>query len=78
MIPYIAAGDNLNLPFVGQLLRGGGAFSYADLSAEMHYIHLYSKNIYTAFYHAIRLSSTSLKVVVHVPACYHRRQACLQ
>lgn len=25
-IPYIAAGDNLNLPFVGQLLRGGGAF----------------------------------------------------
>jgi glycerol-3-phosphate O-acyltransferase len=26
MIPYIAAGDNLNLPFVGQLLRGGGAF----------------------------------------------------
>ncbi|XID74757.1 glycerol-3-phosphate 1-O-acyltransferase PlsB [Alkanindiges sp. WGS2144] len=26
MIPYIAAGDNLNLPFLGQLLRGGGAF----------------------------------------------------
>ncbi|NNP77302.1 glycerol-3-phosphate 1-O-acyltransferase [Acinetobacter sp. Ac_3412] len=26
MIPYIVAGDNLNLPFVGQLLRGGGAF----------------------------------------------------
>ncbi|ENV31607.1 glycerol-3-phosphate 1-O-acyltransferase PlsB [Acinetobacter gerneri] len=26
MVPYIAAGDNLNLPFVGQLLRGGGAF----------------------------------------------------
>lgn len=25
-VPYIAAGDNLNLPFVGQLLRGGGAF----------------------------------------------------
>lgn len=25
-IPYIAAGVNLNLPFVGQLLRGGGAF----------------------------------------------------
>lgn len=26
MVPYIAAGNNLNLPFVGQLLRGGGAF----------------------------------------------------
>ncbi|MFT4020945.1 MAG: glycerol-3-phosphate 1-O-acyltransferase PlsB, partial [Acinetobacter sp.] len=26
MVPYIAAGDNLNLPFVGQFLRGGGAF----------------------------------------------------
>ena len=26
MVPYIAAGDNLNMPFVGQLLRGGGAF----------------------------------------------------
>ncbi|WP_343597935.1 glycerol-3-phosphate 1-O-acyltransferase PlsB [Acinetobacter sp.] len=26
MVPYIAAGDNLNLPFVGQILRGGGAF----------------------------------------------------
>ena len=26
MIPYIAAGDNLNLPYVGQLLRGCGAF----------------------------------------------------
>lgn len=26
MVPYIAAGDNLNIPFVGQLLRGGGAF----------------------------------------------------
>ncbi|MDO4223406.1 MAG: glycerol-3-phosphate 1-O-acyltransferase PlsB [Acinetobacter sp.] len=25
-VPYIAAGDNLNLPVVGQLLRGGGAF----------------------------------------------------
>ncbi|KAA8733845.1 glycerol-3-phosphate 1-O-acyltransferase PlsB [Acinetobacter qingfengensis] len=25
-VPYIAAGDNLNLPFVGQMLRGGGAF----------------------------------------------------
>ncbi len=25
-VPYIAAGDNLNMPFVGQLLRGGGAF----------------------------------------------------
>lgn len=26
MIPYIAAGDNLNLPLLGQFLRGGGAF----------------------------------------------------
>jgi glycerol-3-phosphate O-acyltransferase len=26
MVPYIAAGDNLNLPFLGQFLRGGGAF----------------------------------------------------
>lgn len=26
MVPYIAAGDNLNLPLVGQFLRGGGAF----------------------------------------------------
>jgi len=25
-IPYIAAGDNLNLPFIGRILRGGGAF----------------------------------------------------
>jgi glycerol-3-phosphate O-acyltransferase len=25
-VPHIAAGDNLNMPFVGQLLRGGGAF----------------------------------------------------
>lgn len=25
-VPYIAAGDNLNLPVVGQILRGGGAF----------------------------------------------------
>ena len=26
VVPHVAAGDNLNLPFVGQLLRGGGAF----------------------------------------------------
>ena len=26
MVPYIAAGDNLNMPVVGQILRGGGAF----------------------------------------------------
>jgi glycerol-3-phosphate O-acyltransferase len=25
-IPYIAAGDNLNNPFIGRILRGGGAF----------------------------------------------------
>ena len=25
-IPYIAAGDNLNIPFIGRILRGGGAF----------------------------------------------------
>lgn len=25
-IPYVAAGDNLNLPLVGRVLRGGGAF----------------------------------------------------
>ncbi len=25
-LPYIAAGDNLNIPIVGRLLRGGGAF----------------------------------------------------
>jgi len=25
-IPYIAAGDNLNIPFIGRVLRGGGAF----------------------------------------------------
>ena len=26
MLPHIAAGDNLNMPFIGGLLRGGGAF----------------------------------------------------
>ncbi len=26
MIPYIAAGDNLDMPVVGRILRGGGAF----------------------------------------------------
>ena len=25
-LPYIAAGDNLNIPLIGRLLRGGGAF----------------------------------------------------
>ncbi|XP_014680540.1 PREDICTED: glycerol-3-phosphate acyltransferase-like, partial [Priapulus caudatus] len=25
-IPYIAAGNNLNLPVIGRILRGGGAF----------------------------------------------------
>jgi glycerol-3-phosphate O-acyltransferase len=34
MIPHVAAGDNLNMPFVGPLLRRGGAFfmrrSFAD------------------------------------------------
>ncbi len=25
-IPYVAAGDNLNLPFIGRILRNGGAF----------------------------------------------------
>ncbi len=25
-LPYIAAGDNLNIPIIGRLLRGGGAF----------------------------------------------------
>ncbi|MFB2588428.1 glycerol-3-phosphate 1-O-acyltransferase PlsB [Acinetobacter sp. c1-l78] len=25
-VPHVAAGNNLNIPFVGQLLRGGGAF----------------------------------------------------
>jgi glycerol-3-phosphate O-acyltransferase len=36
MVPYIAAGDNLNMPFVGQLLRGGGGL-YTTVFKEYLY-----------------------------------------
>ena len=79
MVPYIAAGDNLNMPFVGQLLRGGGAFLFAALFVATHCILRYLKNIYIAFSHVIHRLSTLLKVAVHVPAvCCHLKPACWQ
>lgn len=60
MVPYIAAGDNLNLPVIGQLLRGGGAFfirrSFKDAP-------LYSA-VFREYLHSILMRNTPLEYFI--------------
>ena len=50
MIPHIAAGENMNLPFVGNLLRRGGAF-YMQRSFRGDPVHaaLFSEYLYQVY-----------------------------
>ena len=50
MIPHIAAGENMNLPFVGNLLRRGGAF-YMQRSFRGDAVHaaLFSEYLYQVY-----------------------------
>ena len=50
MLPYIAAGDNLNMPFVGGLLRGAGAFFMRrSFRADRIYAAVFSEYVYQVF-----------------------------
>ena len=50
MMPYIAAGDNLNMPFVGNLLRGAGAFFMRrSFRADRIYAAVFSEYVYQVF-----------------------------
>lgn len=60
MIPYIAAGDNLNLPVVGQLLRGGGAFF---IRRSFKGLPLYSA-VLKEYLHSILVRNTPLEYFI--------------
>ena len=50
MLPHIAAGDNLDLPVVGRILRGGGAFFMRrQFSADPLYAAVFSEYVYQMF-----------------------------
>lgn len=60
MVPYIAAGDNLNLPVLGQLLRGGGAFF---IRRSFKGLHLYSA-VLKEYLHSILVRNTPLEYFI--------------
>ena len=50
MVPHVAAGDNLDLPIVGGVLRGGGAFFMRRrFSGDRLYSAVFSEYIYQVF-----------------------------
>ena len=50
MLPHIAAGDNLDMPFVGGLLRGGGAFFMRRrFRSDRIYTAVFSEYLYQVF-----------------------------
>lgn len=50
MLPHIAAGDNLDLPIVGRILRGGGAFFMRRrFGADRVYAAVFSEYLYRVF-----------------------------
>lgn len=60
MVPYIAAGDNLNLPVLGQLLRGGGAFF---IRRSFKGLQLYSA-VLKEYLHSILVRNTPLEYFI--------------
>ncbi|WP_026472321.1 glycerol-3-phosphate 1-O-acyltransferase PlsB [Alkanindiges illinoisensis] len=60
MIPYIAAGDNLNLPLLGQFLRGGGAFF---IRRSFKGLELYSA-VLKEYLHSILVRNTPLEYFI--------------
>lgn len=60
MIPYIAAGDNLNLPFLGQFLRGAGAFF---IRRSFKGLELYSA-VLKEYLHSILVRNTPLEYFI--------------
>ena len=50
MLPHIAAGDNLDLPLVGRILRGGGAFFMRRrFGTDALYVAVFSEYLYQMF-----------------------------
>ena len=50
MLPHIAAGDNLDLPIIGRILRGGGAFFMRRrFSGDRVYAAVFSEYLYQVF-----------------------------
>ena len=50
MLPHVAAGDNLDLPLVGRILRGGGAFFMRrQFGADPVYAAVFSEYLYQMF-----------------------------
>ena len=50
MLPHIAAGDNLDLPLVGRILRGGGAFFMRrQFGGDAVYAAVFSEYLYQMF-----------------------------
>ncbi|MCY3624342.1 MAG: glycerol-3-phosphate 1-O-acyltransferase PlsB [Gammaproteobacteria bacterium] len=50
MLPHIAAGDNLDLPVVGRILRGGGAFFMRrQFGTDALYVAVFSEYLYQMF-----------------------------
>ncbi|MCE2459423.1 MAG: glycerol-3-phosphate 1-O-acyltransferase PlsB [Pseudomonadales bacterium] len=50
MLPHVAAGDNLDLPLVGRILRGGGAFFMRrQFGSDAVYAAVFSEYLYQMF-----------------------------
>ena len=50
MLPHVAAGDNLDLPVVGRILRGGGAFFMRrQFAGDAVYTAVFSEYLYQVF-----------------------------
>ncbi len=77
MVPHIAAGINLNLPIVGQLMRGAGAyFIRRTFSGNELYTSVFKEYLHSLL-SRISHSNTLLKADVHAQVCYcHLKKAC--
>ncbi len=76
--PHIAAGDNLNLPLIGPILRRGGAFflrrSFKD---DPLYAAVFAEYLHVMLVPRLSRSSTSSRVDAAAPgACSRPRPAC--
>ena len=60
MVPYIAAGDNLNMPAVGSILRGGGAF-FIRRSFKGNFLYT---AVFKEYLHSILSRSTPLEYFI--------------
>lgn len=76
-IPYIAAGKNLNMPIIGSILRGAGAFLYDEAFAAMSSTPLCYSNTLPRLLHPACPSNILSRAGAVAPAdCSNQKPVC--